>query len=120
MNTPSTTLMEKYSDTIPNDVARLKGARLVTSAESGKNRSLAESQIKQLTGDDPITARFLHREYFDFFATFKIFLATNHKPNISGTDRGIWRRIMTIPFEKVITAEERDPLLDQKLSGEYE
>ncbi len=120
LNTPASTLMEKYSDTIPNDVARLKGARLVTAIESGKSKALAESQIKQLTGDDPISARFLHREYFDFFATFKIFLATNHKPNISGTDRGIWRRIMTIPFEKVITSDERDPLLDEKLSKEYE
>lgn len=120
LNTPASTLMEKYSDTIPNDVARLKGARLVTAIESGKSKALAESQIKQLTGDDPISARFLHREYFDFFATFKIFMATNHKPNISGTDRGIWRRIMTIPFEKVISAEERDEYLDEKLSKEYE
>lgn len=120
MNTPAMTLMEKYGDSIPNDVARLKGARLVTAVESGKNRSLAESQIKQLTGDDPISARFLHREFFDFFATFKIFFATNHKPNISGTDKGIWRRIITIPFEKVIAPEERDPLLDEKLSKEYE
>jgi len=120
MNTPASTLMEKYTDSIPNDIARLKGARLVTAVESGKNKALAESQIKQLTGDDPISARFLHREYFDFFATFKIFFATNHKPNISGTDKGIWRRIMTIPFEKVISPEERDPKLDEKLSKEYE
>lgn len=120
MNTPASTLMEKYTDSIPNDIARLKGARLVTAVESGKNKALAESQIKQLTGDDPISARFLHREYFDFFATFKIFFATNHKPNISGTDKGIWRRIMTIPFEKVISPEERDPKLDEKLAKEYE
>lgn len=120
MNTPASTLMEKYGDSIPNDVARLKGARLVTAVESGKNKALAEAQIKQLTGDDPISARFLHREYFDFFATFKIFFATNHKPNISGTDKGIWRRIMTIPFEKVVSPEERDPLLDEKLSAEYQ
>ena len=120
MNTPATTLMEKYGESIPNDVARLKGARFVTSIESGKGRALAEAQIKQLTGDDPISARFLHREFFDFFATFKIFLATNHKPNISGTDKGIWRRIMTIPFEKVITPEERDAVLDDKLAKEYE
>lgn len=120
LNTPASTLMEKYTDTIPNDVARLKGTRLVTAYESGKNKALAESQIKQLTGDDPISARFLHREYFDFFATFKIFFATNHKPTISGTDKGIWRRIMTVPFEKVVSPEERDPFLDEKLSKEYE
>lgn len=120
MNTPATTLMEKYSDSIPNDIARLKGSRFVTAVESGKSRSLAEAQIKQLTGDDPISARFLHREYFDFFATFKIFFATNHKPNISGTDKGIWRRIITIPFERVIAAKEQDPELDEKLAKEYE
>jgi putative DNA primase/helicase len=80
INTPATTLMEKYNDSIPNDVARLKGTRFVTALESGKSKALAEAQIKQLTGDDPISARYLHREYFDFFATFKIFFATNHKP----------------------------------------
>ncbi len=120
ISTPAMTLMEKHNETIPNDLARLKGTRFVTAVESGKNKALAEAQIKQLTGDDPISARFLHREYFDYFATFKIFLATNHKPNISGTDKGIWRRIRTIPFEKVISAEERDPLLDAKLSAECE
>lgn len=120
LNTPASTLMEKYNDSIPNDVARLKGMRFVTALESGKSKAMAEAQIKQLTGDDPISARFLHREYFDFFATFKIFFATNHKPNISGTDKGIWRRIITVPFEKVISAKERDPLLDEKLVREYE
>ena len=120
LNTPASTLMEKYNDSIPNDIARLKGVRFVTALESGKTRVLAEAQIKQLTGDDPISARFLHCEYFDFFATFKIFFATNHKPNISGTDKGIWRRIRTIPFEKVIAQEEVDKELDGKLSKEYE
>lgn len=120
INTPATTLMEKYNDSIPNDVARLKGTRFVTAVESGRSRALAEAQIKQLTGDDPISARFLHREYFDFFPTFKIFFATNHKPNISGTDKGIWRRILTIPFKKIISPKEHDPKLDEKLSHEYE
>ena len=120
MNTPANTLMEKYNDSIPNDVARLKGSRFVTAVESGKSRSLAEAQIKHLTGDDPISARFLHREYFDFFATFKIFFATNHKPKISGTDEGIWRRIVTIPFERVILSKERDPEIDAKIAKEYE
>jgi putative DNA primase/helicase len=120
INTPSATLMEKYSDGIPNDIARLKGSRFVIALESGKSRTLAEAQIKQLTGDDPISARFLHKEFFDFFATFKIFFATNHKPAITGTDRGIWRRIITIPFDKVISEEERDVMLDDKLKNEYE
>ena len=120
LNTPASSLMEKYSDSIPNDIARLKGTRFVTSIESGKAKALAEAQIKHLTGDDPISARFLHKEFFDFFATFKIFLATNHKPHISGTDKAIWRRIRTIPFERVITPEEEDKQLDERLAKEYE
>ncbi|OGW10307.1 MAG: hypothetical protein A2W75_02760 [Nitrospinae bacterium RIFCSPLOWO2_12_39_15] len=119
INTPSTTLMEKFNEGIPNDLARLKGTRFVTSSETGKGRKLAESKIKQMTGDDPISARFLHKEYFDFMPTFKIFLSTNYKPHISGTDTGIWRRIRTIPFEKVITEQERDISLDSKITAEY-
>ena len=112
--------IEKYNESIPNDIARLKAARFVTSIESGKHKKFAEAQIKQLTGDDPISARFLHKEYFDFFAKFKIFFATNHKPKISGTDIGIWRRIKTIPFEKVFTPEEIDKKIDKKIEAEYE
>ena len=120
MNTPSNTLLERFNDSgVPNDLARLKGARFVTMSETGKGRKLAESRIKQLTGDDPISARFLHKEFFDFTATFKIFLSTNYKPHISGTDRGLWRRIRTIPFDKVITEEEKDINLDSKIRAEY-
>ena len=50
-----------------------------------------------MTGGDNITARFLHKEFFEFDPEFKIFIATNHKPNIRGTDTGIWRRIKMIP-----------------------
>lgn len=120
ISTPASTLMEKYGDTIPNDIARLKGIRFVTTIESSQSRQLADSVVKLLTGDDPISARFLHREYFDFFATFKIFLATNHKPIPKGTDEGIWRRLITIPFDRMIAEEERDPLLDDTLRSEYE
>lgn len=119
LNTVSSSLMDKHGESIPNDIARLKGMRLVTARETEKNKSLAESQIKQLTGDDPITARYLHKEYFDFFATFKIFLATNYKPNISGTDRGIWRRIVTIPFDYIVPEEEKDGRLSEKLQNEF-
>lgn len=120
VSTPASTLMEKYTGSIPNDIARLKGARFVAAVESGKSKLLAESQIKQLTGDDPIAARFLHHEYFDFFATFKIFFATNHMPKIHGTDKGIWRRIIVVPFERVILPHEVDLKLDEKLEAEYE
>jgi len=97
-HTAASTLMQKRGDAIPNDVAMLRGARLVTSIETHEGRKMDEALVKALTGDDPITARFFRKEFFTFSPEFKIFLATNHKPTIVGTDDGIWRRIRLIPF----------------------
>jgi P4 family phage/plasmid primase-like protien len=98
LNTPSETLMVKQNEGINNDIARLRGTRMVTSVEPDEGKRLAESLVKQLTGGDTITARFLHKEYFQFQGSFKLFLGANHKPGIRGTDEGIWRRIKTLPF----------------------
>lgn len=84
-------------------------------SEAEENKPMSESLIKQITGGDKITARFLYGEYFDFLPTFKIFMATNHKPKISGGDNGIWRRIKLIPFSVSIPAEKRDRHLTEKL-----
>ncbi len=92
------TLMAKRADAIPNDVAMLRGARLVTSIETSEGRKFDEALVKALTGDDPFSARFFRKDFFTFTPEFKIFLATNHKPQIAGTDDGIWRRIRLIPF----------------------
>ena len=119
ISSSSSLLMLKYSDVIPNDVARLKGARFVSTIEPQKNRPLDESQVKLLTGGDKITARYLHCEYFDFMPTFKIFFACNYKPEIRGTDKGIWRRVRLIPFDLVIEDHKIDYELDDKLSKEY-
>jgi putative DNA primase/helicase len=117
----ASTIMEKRGDnSIPNDIARLRGARFVTVNESDECKRLSESIVKSITGGDLITARFLHHEYFEFHSTFKIFMATNHKPRIVGTDNGIWRRIKQVPFKKVISKEERDPGLKEKLLQERE
>jgi putative DNA primase/helicase len=112
---PRELLMARRSETIPNDIARLKGARLVTSIETKEGRRLDDALVKQLTGGDRITARFLHAEFFEFDATHKLWLATNHKPVISGTDEGIWSRIRLIPFTVFIPPGERDPKLLDKL-----
>lgn len=117
-HTPTETLLVKRSDTIPNDVARLHGARLVTASEADCNRQLAEALIKQLTGGDKIAARFLHGEFFEFVPTFKLFLAVNHKPVIRGTDHAIWRRLRLIPFEVTIPDSEQDKSLPAKLEAE--
>jgi putative DNA primase/helicase len=83
-----------------------------------QGRKLSESLIKQITGNDRMTARFLYGEFFTFQPTFKIFMAINHKPTISGTDHGIWRRIRIIPFTTTIAEENRDLHLSEKLVAE--
>jgi putative DNA primase/helicase len=74
--------------------------------------------VKQLTGGDKVTARFLYSEFFEFDARFKVFLSTNHKPVIRGTDNAIWRRIRLIPFEVTIPEEKQDKELPRKLRSE--
>jgi putative DNA primase/helicase len=103
---------------VRNDLARLAGARVVTAVESQLNRRLAEEVIKQITGGDTITARYLYSEHFEFRPQFKLFLVTNHKPRIHGTDIAIWRRIHLVPFTVTIPHEEQDKTLVEKLRGE--
>jgi len=118
MQTPTETLMCKRGEGIPNDVARLKGSRLVAASEAEEGKRLAESLVKSLTGGDKVSARFMRAEWFEFEPTFKIWLSTNHKPIIRGTDLGIWRRIRLIPFAVTIAAGERDETLPEKLLAE--
>ena len=118
MQTRTETLLVKRGDQIPNDIARLAGARFVSAVETESGRTLAEGLVKQMTGGDRMTARFLHHEYFDFEPTFKLWLAVNHKPRVVGTDHAIWRRIRLIPFTVTIPESEQDPDLREKLKRE--
>jgi putative DNA primase/helicase len=111
-------MAKRYEGGIPNDVAAMKGARLVSASEAEEGRRLAESKVKQLTGADSISARFLHGEYFTYRPQFKLWLTTNHKPEIRGTDKGIWDRIRLIPFSVRIPEAGVDPELPQKLKNE--
>jgi len=111
-------LMHRNHDGVRNDVARLAGARFVSTSETEAGRRLAEVLVKQLTGGDKVAARFLYSEFFEFDAQFKVFLSTNHKPVIRGTDNAIWRRIRLIPFEVAIPEEEQDKELSRKLQHE--
>jgi P4 family phage/plasmid primase-like protien len=111
-------LEKHFGDGIPNDIARLEKVRLVTASESNADKVLAEAKIKMLTGGDTVSARFLRQEFFDFTPTHKIWLATNHQPTIRGTDKGIWRRLCTIPFDWECPEPKKDPLLLEKLKTE--
>jgi len=118
LRTPTETLLLKRSGSVPNDVARLRGARFVSASESEEGRRLAESLIKDLTGGDTISARFMRAEWFDFVPECKVWLGTNHKPEIRGTDQAIWDRIRLIPFEVTIPEKKQDKQLADKLKGE--
>jgi putative DNA primase/helicase len=121
LHTPTETLLiNDRGGGVPNDVARLRGARYVTAIESEQGRRLAEALIKQMTGGDPIAARFMRAEWFEFMPTHKLFLAVNHKPIIRGTDLAIWRRIRLWPYTVTIPPEKQDKKLPEKLLAEAE
>ncbi len=111
-------VVNKQGGGIPNDLARLVGCRLSVAAELDEGAAFAESRIKSLTGSDTITARFLHKEYFDFSPSHKFWISGNHKPAIKGTDTGIWRRIRLIPFTVTIPEHKKDKQLAEKLKAE--
>ena len=114
------TFLTKRSDPVSNDIARLHGARFVSAQEVEDGRHLAESLVKQVTGGDKITARKLYTEHFEFTPHLKLFLSTNHKPNIYGTDNAIWRRIRLIPFKETFGPGRVKKKLSEKLVMELE
>ncbi|MBS4171917.1 phage/plasmid primase, P4 family [Bacillus sp. FJAT-49736] len=116
--TKSDTFIKKKDTGANNDIARLVNSRFVSAVESEEGEKLQESLVKTITGGEPILARFLRQEYFEFIPEFKVFFTTNHKPIIGGVDDGIWRRVKIIPFTLSLKAHERDKKLEEKLSFE--
>lgn len=116
-NTSFGTFELSRHDSQTNDLASLYGSRLVTASETTESNKLNESRVKAITGGDTISCRFLFREYFDYTPTYKVWLAMNHLPIISGTDNGIWRRIRLVPFTVSFLGRE-DKTLDAQLAEE--
>lgn len=113
---PADTLRAKGNgSSIPNDVARLEGARLALASEFPEGARINEDLLKRLTGGDPVVARFLNQEFFEFYPTAKFILATNHKPEFRGSDDGVWRRVRLVPFNETIPDDQVDTELPAKL-----
>jgi putative DNA primase/helicase len=114
---PDLIMVRRHSG-IPNDVARLRGVRAALMNETTQGARFDEAKLKDLTGGDVLSARFLHAEFFDFRPTHRIVIRGNHKPAISGTDEGIWRRLHLVPFTVTIPKDEQDRHLLEKLRAE--
>jgi putative DNA primase/helicase len=99
------------------DVAYLRSARLVTASETEEGRAWAESRIKQLTGGDSITARFICKDNFTFIPTFKLTIVGNHQPVLRNVDEAARRRFNIVPFTR--KPEQPDRHLEKKLRAEW-
>jgi putative DNA primase/helicase len=118
MKAPPDLLMAKAHDGHPTDRADLFGKRLVVAIETEEGRRLNETLVKELTGGDRIRARRMREDFWEFTPTHTVVMATNHKPVIRGTDRGIWRRIRLIPFLVTVEGERDDKRMPRKLKAE--
>jgi putative DNA primase/helicase len=107
--TSTETFMRKRPGSISNDLARLQGARFIYMSETEEGQRLAESLVKQFTGGDKITARFMYKEINEFYPAGKIWLSTNHRPDIRDQGKAIWDRIKLIPFTVAIPDEDQIP-----------
>ena len=114
-NMPFATIEIRDRAAIPNDLAALVGRRFVITSETNDGTRLNEARIKALTGCDPITARFLHQEFFEFEPAAKFWLSVNHRPVVRDDSRGFWRRIRLLPFTQMFPVS---PRLADELRGE--
>lgn len=116
---PMEMLVNSIHDRHPTDLAGLRGARLVTCAETEQGRRWAESKIKQLTGDDVIRSRFMRQDFFTYEPQFLLMVYGNNKPGLKSVDDAIRRRIKLTPFAVKISEAERDKELQEKLKAEW-
>lgn len=121
VNAPMDMLAISYHERHPTELARLQGARLVTASETAEGRRWDETRLKQLTGGDMISARYMNQNFFDFMPQFKLLASGNHKPELRGIDEALRRRVRIIPFVVRIAESERifgfEELLKEEWSG---
>jgi putative DNA primase/helicase len=115
---PFASFMQQKHNQIPNDIARLRCTRFAYASESQPNQQLNSTMLKELTGRETLTARFLYSEHFEFVPQFKLWFATNNQPEVADHTDSIWDRLKLIPFTVRINENQEDRNLPQKLRGE--
>lgn len=117
--TTSFSTFDTKNDNGRNDgLAELRGARFVAASEGEHGRAIAEAKIKAVVSNDGVSCRFLFNNLFTYTPRYKVILASNHLPQIKGTDKGIWRRVHIVPFNQKFEGDDRDLHLEEKLQGE--
>jgi putative DNA primase/helicase len=112
---PESLLVERKHEEHSTEIAQLLGVRMGVSSETAEGCAFNEARVKKLTGGDTVRARFMREEFFDFKPTAKFVVLTNHEPRLRGTDEGIRRRVMLVPFTVQVPPERRDPLLRDRI-----
>jgi putative DNA primase/helicase len=117
---PIDSLLQRKPGASSNDLVRLKGSRFISCSEANRQYYFDEALVKRLTGNDPITARALYKEYVTFRPEGKIVIATNRVPKFDSSDVAFDSRVRLIPFDVSLPKEEQDRNLFDKLMLESE
>jgi putative DNA primase/helicase len=116
--TPTTTFLAPKGERIPTDLARLRGVRLVAAVEARRQDEFNGPLLKEATGGDRITARFLRKDFFEYPPQFKIVISVNDMPRIEAGDEDMNRRLVVVPFNATFGADQQDKYLKEKLKAE--
>jgi putative DNA primase/helicase len=111
-------VVKKFDEGMPNDIAGWCGMRLIVAAEGEHSKRLAEAKLKLCIGRDPVVGEFKYQEEFTYIPTYKVWLVTNPKPRIVGTDNAIYDRLHFVAWKRYFRPEERDTQLQEKLNAE--
>lgn len=115
ISAPAEMLLATQQQGHPTEIARLAGARLVVSSELEDGQRFAEARVKQLTGRDVISGRFMRQDWFSFAPTHTLWMLANHQPAVRAGGPAFWRRLRLLPFEHTVPPEQRVPDLEDRL-----
>ena len=118
LTAPPGLLLAKKHEGHPTEIADLFAARFVHTSEVMADSKFDEQRIKSFTGGDTLKARRMREDFWSFKPTHKIWLSTNHRPEVQDSSHGFWRRVRMVPFTVTIPEEERDQHLLEKLRAE--